>query len=103
MHTLKQQIADYIAQNPLSVTLEMAEHFQQPEGDILCALPEEFVRIFSAERAVEIMTEISKWGTLQLLLKRGYIFEIKDRFPTGMVGRGYYNLNLKDDESTMVI
>lgn len=39
MHTLKQQIADYIAQNPLSVTLGMAEHFQQPEGDILCALP----------------------------------------------------------------
>lgn len=102
MNTLKQQIADYISQNPLSITLEMAEHFQQPEGNILCALPDEFVRVFPAERAVEIMTEISKWGTFTTIIeKEGSIFEIKDRFPTGMVGRGYYNLNMKDDEGTL--
>ncbi|MDO5054107.1 heme utilization cystosolic carrier protein HutX [Pasteurella oralis] len=100
--TLKQQIADYIAQNPMAITLDMAAHFNQPEGEILCALPEAFVRIFSGARTDEILTEVSQWGTFTTIIeKEGSIFEIKDRFPTGMIGRGYYNLNMKGNEGAL--
>lgn len=99
---LKAQIADYITQNPLTITLDMASHFGKPEGEILCALPDEFVRVFPAERAEEVLAEISSWGIFTTIIeKEGSIFEIKDRFPTGMVGRGYYNLNMKDEEGTL--
>lgn len=80
----------------------MASHFGKPEGEILCALPDEFVRVFPAERAEEVLAEISSWGIFTTIIeKEGSIFEIKDRFPTGMVGRGYYNLNMKDEEGTL--
>ncbi|HDR1039044.1 heme utilization cystosolic carrier protein HutX [Pasteurella multocida] len=99
---LKAQIADYITQNPLAITLDMASHFGKPEGEILCALPDEFVRVLPGERAEEVLAEISSWGIFTTIIeKEGSIFEIKDRFPTGMVGRGYYNLNMKDEEGTL--
>ncbi|HDR1058678.1 TPA: heme utilization cystosolic carrier protein HutX [Pasteurella multocida] len=99
---LKAQIADYITQNPMAITLDMASHFGKPEGEILCALPDEFVRVFPGERAEEVLAEISSWGMFTTIIeKEGSIFEIKDRFPTGMVGRGYYNLNMKDEEGTL--
>ena len=102
MNELRSQVANYIQQNPLAMTLEIAAHFNQPEGNILCALPDQFVRLFSAERAVEILTEISQWGNFTTIIeKEGSIFEIKDRFPTGMVGRGYYNLNMKEEEGSL--
>lgn len=67
---LKAQIADYITQNPLAITLDMASHFGKPEGEILCALPDEFVRVFPAERAEEVLAEISSWGFSRPLLKK---------------------------------
>lgn len=101
-HQLKAQLADYIQNNPLAITLDMAAHFQQPEGNILCALPEQFVRLFAAERAEEILTTISQWGEFTTIIeKEGSIFEIKAPFPSGMVGRGYYNLNMKGDEGAL--
>ncbi|UAX43127.1 heme utilization cystosolic carrier protein HutX [Pasteurella canis] len=100
--TLKQQVADYITENPMAITLDIAAHFNQPEGKILCALPDAFVRIFAGIRTEEILNEVSKWGTFTTIIeKEGSIFEIKDRFPTGMIGRGYYNLNMKGDEGAL--
>ncbi|MBN6710168.1 heme utilization cystosolic carrier protein HutX [Haemophilus haemoglobinophilus] len=100
--SLKQQVADLLAENPNIITLEIAEKLQQPEGNILKALPEQFVRLFSAERAVEILQAVSQWGIFTTIIeKEGSIFEIKDRFPTGIIGRGYYNLNMKDDEGAI--
>lgn len=100
--SLKQQVADLLAENPNIITLEIAEKLQQPEGNILKALPEQFVRLFPAERAVEILQAVSQWGIFTTIIeKEGSIFEIKDRFPTGIIGRGYYNLNMKDDEGAI--
>lgn len=102
MQNLKQKIAEFISQNPQAITLEMAAHFQQPEGHILLALPEQFVRVFSGNRSEEILTQISQWGTFTTIIeKAGSIFEIKDRFPSGMMGRGYYNLNMKEQEGAI--
>ncbi|HDR1022920.1 TPA: heme utilization cystosolic carrier protein HutX [Pasteurella multocida] len=99
---LKEQLASYIEQNPLAITLDMAAHFEKPEGEILCSLPDQFVRVFSGERAEEILAEISGWGIFTTIIeKEGSIFEIKDRFPTGIVGRGYYNLNMKGEEGAL--
>ncbi|MFW9292495.1 ChuX/HutX family heme-like substrate-binding protein, partial [Glaesserella parasuis] len=45
---------------------------------------------------------ISQWGTFTTIIeKEGSIFEIKDRFPSGIFARGYYNLNMKDQEGTL--
>lgn len=100
--SLKQQVADLLAENPNIITLEIAEKLQQPEGNILKALPEQFVRLFPAERAEEILQAVSQWGIFTTIIeKEGSIFEIKDRFPTGIIGRGYYNLNMKDDEGAI--
>lgn len=102
MTNLTQQITDYLAEHPQAITLEMAEHFNQPEGKILTALPAQFVRVFEASRAEEIFTQIAQWGTFTTIIEKcGSIFEIKDRFPEGVVGRGYYNLNMKGDQGTL--
>ncbi|NBI43609.1 heme utilization cystosolic carrier protein HutX [[Haemophilus] felis] len=102
MSSIKQKVADLLAQNPNMITLEMAEKLQCPEGQILCALPDEFVRLFPTERAEEILQQISHWGTFTTIIeKEGSIFEVKDRFPSGIIGRGYYNLNMKDEEGAI--
>ncbi|MCK3655203.1 heme iron utilization protein [Pasteurellaceae bacterium Macca] len=102
MTVLKHQIAELLAQQPNIITLEIAEQLQRPEGEILCALPDEFVRLFPAHRAEEIFNLISKWGEVTTIIeKSGCIFEIKDQFPHGMIGRGYYNLNMKGEEGAL--
>lgn len=102
MSSLQQQVAELLAAQPNIITLEIAAQLQQPEGNILCALPEQFVRIFPAERTEDILQTISQWGIFTTIIeKEGSIFEIKDRFPSGMIGRGYYNLNMKDEEGAI--
>lgn len=102
MSSLQQQVASILADNPNIITLEIASQLQRPEGDILCALPAEFVRLFPADRAEEIFKTISQWGIFTTIIeKEGSIFEIKDRFPSGVVARGYYNLNMKEDEGAL--
>lgn len=102
MSSLKQQIAQLLADNPSMITLEMAAQLQKPEGEILLNLPDEFVKVFPAERAEEIFKTISQWGTFTTIIeKAGSIFEIKDRFPSGVIARGYYNLNMKEDEGAL--
>ncbi|OOH88882.1 heme iron utilization protein [Pasteurellaceae bacterium 15-036681] len=101
-HLLKQQISQLLDENPNIITLEIAEKLAQPEGIILTALPNEFVRVFPAERAQDILSAITSWGTFTTIIeKEGSIFEIKERFPSGMLGRGYYNLNMKGEEGTL--
>lgn len=102
MSSLKQQIAQLITENPNLITLEIATKLEVPEGEVLVNLPDEFVKLFPAERAEEIFQAISQWGTFTTIIeKEGSIFEVKDRFPTGMIGRGYYNLNMKDEEGAL--
>lgn len=102
MSQLKQQIASLLAENPNMITFEIATQLNVPEGEVLINLPDEFVRAFPAERAEEIFKTISEWGVFTTIIeKAGSIFEIKDRFPSGIVGRGYYNLNMKGDEGAL--
>lgn len=102
MSSIQQQVATLLAENPNIITLEIADKLNLPEGEILCALPEQFVRIFSADRLEDVLKTISQWGIFTTIIeKEGSIFEIKDRFPSGMIGRGYYNLNMKDEEGAL--
>ncbi|RKR71256.1 heme utilization cystosolic carrier protein HutX [Otariodibacter oris] len=102
MSSLQQQVAELLETNPNIITLDIAQQLQQPEGNILCALPEQFVKIFPSERLEEILSTISQWGVFTTIIeKEGSIFEIKDQFPSGMIGRGYYNLNMKGEEGTL--
>ena len=48
------------------------------------------------------MTSVAQWGIFTTIIEKGgSIFEIKDRFPEGIVGRGYYNLNMKGDQGAL--
>lgn len=99
MSSLKSQVAQLLHDNPNLITLEIASQLNVPEGDVLCNLPAQFVRLFSAEHAESIFQTISQWGTFTTIIeKAGSIFEVKDRFPSGMIGRGYYNLNMRGEE-----
>lgn len=99
---LKQQVANLLAQQPNAITLQIAEQLQCPEGKVLCALPDEFVRIFPATRAQEILETISHWGIFTTIIeKEGSIFEIKDQFPQGTTGHGYYNLNMRGEQGAI--
>ena len=91
MTNLTQQIEDYLAEHSQAITLDMAAHFGLPEG-----------KIFPAHRAEEILTSVAQWGIFTTIIEKGgSIFEIKDRFPEGIVGRGYYNLNMKGDQGAL--
>lgn len=46
----------------------------------------------------EAVESCQLWGNGK---KEGSIFEIKDQFPAGIVGRGYYNLNMKGDQGSL--
>ena len=82
--------------------MENDKSHRKDEGKILVALPEQFVRVFEANRAEEIFAQIAQWGTFTTIIEKcGSIFEIKDRFPEGIVGRGYYNLNMKGDQGAL--
>ena len=59
MTNLTEKITAYIAENPQAITLDMAAHFELPEGKILVALSEQFVRVFEANRAEEIFAQIA--------------------------------------------
>ena len=78
MTNLTEKITAYIAENPQAITLDMAAHFGLPEGEILVALPEQFVRVFEANRAEEIFAQIAQWGTFTTIIEKcGSIFEIR--------------------------
>lgn len=102
MSELQSQIAEILNSQPNIITLDIATQLQRPEGEILLNLPPKFVRIFPAERAEEILQAISQWGKVTTIIEKlGSIFEIKDIFPTGITGRGYYNLNMKNEEGAL--
>lgn len=69
MTNLTEKITAYIAENPQAITLDMAIHFGLPEGKILVALPEQFVRVFEANRAEEIFAQIAQWGTFTTIIE----------------------------------
>ncbi|MCW9710282.1 heme utilization cystosolic carrier protein HutX [Avibacterium sp. 21-586] len=92
---LKNAVAQQLQLNPQLSTLELATQFQQPEGKIILALPTELVSIRDGKYAYEILQQLPNWGVVVTILeKEGSIFEIKQPFPFGKNGYGYYNLNL---------
>ncbi len=102
MLSLKQQITELLNSNPNLITLELAAQLARPEGEILLNLPDQFVKTFPGTRAEEILRAISGWGKFTTIIeKAGSIFEVKDQFPSGIIGRGYYNLNMKDEEGAL--
>ncbi|RIY33943.1 heme iron utilization protein [Psittacicella melopsittaci] len=92
---LKEQISAYLADNPHAHTLDLAQTFAQPEGLIIQALPDEFVKLLPGEQAFKLLEELTTWGNLTTIVEKdGFIWEVKAPFPTGSFARGYYNLNM---------
>lgn len=95
MANLKQQIADLLAETPTLNTLELAEKLAVAEGEIICALPENLVKVFDGSQAQILLEKISEWGEVVTIIeKENSIFEVKGEFPYGKNGYGYYNLNM---------
>ncbi|RIY34415.1 heme iron utilization protein [Psittacicella hinzii] len=95
MSTLREQVRQHLANDPHAHTLDLVKVFGQPEGIIIQALPEEFVKLLPGERTFSLLAELTTWGDLTTIIeKEGFIWEVKAPFPAGSFARGYYNLNM---------
>ncbi|MBE2894244.1 heme utilization cystosolic carrier protein HutX [Spirabiliibacterium falconis] len=96
---LANEVANILADEPQLNTLDLAKRLDKPEGDIICALPAQWVHVISGVQCEELLHELSQWGKLVTIIeKEGSIFEVKQPFPLGCSGYGYYNLNMHGGE-----
>ncbi len=90
---LKQKVADILELEPNLMPSEVAEKLVQKESDVVAALPDAMVCLLPLEQMDMLFSELPEWGVFTTIVhSHGSIFEIKDVFPKGSYGRGYYNL-----------
>ncbi|WKT00776.1 heme utilization cystosolic carrier protein HutX [Gallibacterium salpingitidis] len=98
MSLLKQQVAEMLQQKPDIGTQELAVQLNQPEGAVIAALPNELVTVLSGQYSEKILADLPSWGDMMVIIeKEGSFFEIKQTFPPGKIGYGYYNLNMTNE------
>ncbi len=92
--TLKQNIAELLAENPMLLPAELAGELNVSEGDIVRQLPEDMVTLLDGMDTEEVFTELRTWGELMMVLDiDGSIFEMVTPFPKGGYKFGYYNMS----------
>ncbi|MBV7387526.1 heme utilization cystosolic carrier protein HutX [Pasteurellaceae bacterium TAE3-ERU1] len=95
MSDLKAAVAQLLAQTPEMNTLDLAAQLEVGEGSVILALPEKWVTVLGGEQCEALLTALTQWGDLVTIIeKEGSIFEVKQPFPQGRNGYGYYNLNM---------
>lgn len=91
--SLHEQILALIARQPDQHTQAMADELGITEGELIRALPAEWVTLWSGEQAEALLGRLTSWGALTTIVESaGSIFEFKGPFPAGRKGHGYYNL-----------
>lgn len=71
----------------------MAEQLGVTEGDLIAALPADWVTFWPGEQTEALLSRLTTWGPLTTIVESaGSIFEFKGPFPAGRSGHGYYNL-----------
>ena len=93
---LKQQVTDFIKENPSMLVRSMAFSLKATELDITDALPEGLSLKAPAEDFVGIWEEVCTWEKVLFMAETpGMILEVAGPLPKGKFGHGMYNLNDK--------
>ncbi|MBE2895669.1 heme utilization cystosolic carrier protein HutX [Pasteurellaceae bacterium HPA106] len=101
MSDLRAEVAQLLAQTPEMNTLDLATKLAVGEGNVILALPEKWVTVLPGEQCETLLEHLTQWGNLVTIIeKEGSIFEVKQPFPHGRSGYGYYNLNMHGGAST---
>ena len=66
----------------------------EAESEFLNTSEAKSARVIPGAHALKVLEDLPNWGDLvTIVLHGGCVFEYQGPFPTGSVGRGYYNLN----------
>ena len=85
--------AEVVEQHSELSVAQLAEKAQCSEAEIVQVLPEEWACWLPNEQLQWLMYDLPSWGPMTTIIQvAGSVFEIKDNFPCGKPGHGYYSL-----------
>ncbi|WP_163130525.1 heme utilization cystosolic carrier protein HutX [Agarivorans sp. Alg241-V36] len=85
--------AEVVEQHSELSVAQLAEKAQCSEAEVVELLPQEWACWLPTEQLQWLMYDLPSWGPMTTIIQvAGSVFEIKDNFPSGKPGHGYYNL-----------
>lgn len=92
-----EDIRKFLDENENIDTYSAAKQLEIPEMEVIMSLDaKQFLEIPKDQFSV-IVNEIMDWGRMTTIVSNDdIILEVKDHFPKGSFGHGYYNLHSKD-------
>jgi len=89
-----QDLRERLSENADGIVEKIAEEFAVTPFDVTRALPADHVAFVDGERFEEVMTALSAWGPVLVIVHTAdIVLEVKGKIPTGTFGRGYYNIH----------
>lgn len=86
-------VADLLA-NPDGVLERLADGYGVPTFEVVRALPSEHCAIVPGRRFEEVMSDLTSWGDVLLIVHTpNIVLECKGAIPPGSFARGYYNIH----------
>ncbi|WP_432461062.1 heme utilization cystosolic carrier protein HutX [Agarivorans sp. QJM3NY_25] len=86
-------VVDVLEQYPDLSVAQLAQKAQSSEAEVVAHLPEHMACWLVTEQLQWLLYDLPSWGPLTTIIQiAGSVFEIKDSFPAGKLGHGYYNL-----------
>lgn len=86
-------LAEVIEQHSELSVAQLAQQAKCSEAEVVAHLPEHWACWLPHEQLQWLMYDLPSWGPMTTIVQvAGSVFEIKDNFPCGKPGHGYYNL-----------
>lgn len=86
-------IAELVEQHSELSVAQLAEKAHCSEAEVVAHLPAHWACWLPREQLQWLMYDLPSWGPMTTIIQvAGSVFEIKDNFPNGKPGHGYYNL-----------
>ncbi|RKF21461.1 heme utilization cystosolic carrier protein HutX [Alginatibacterium sediminis] len=90
---MQQQIQSALTSSPDSLPRQIAQQLNCSELEVLKQLPKDMVAFLEREQLEPLLKELPNFGKMTTIIQAGeLIFEVKDVFPKGRIGHGYYNI-----------
>lgn len=90
---LSAAVIEHLAAHPDVIVEEFARESGLTPQEIVHALPKEMCSFADGARFVDIMTDVSGWGDVTLIVHTGDgILEFGGAIPAGQVSRSFYNI-----------
>lgn len=83
-----------LAENPGGILEATASQHGLPLQTVIECLPDTMWRRIPGDRFVEVMQDLSEWGTVTVIAHtKDIILEVEGPVPPGKLGHGFYNLH----------